>query len=378
MVLDRTRGLLFFPSFARNVEGEVKPVFGALRLSDVAFGEMSLNETILSYGELLVLAHDRESRPHVGRIVYDEDHVDLDRDTLTATRELELGTSDWALDSDADGVDDGVELGLFETSPSDATSRPPVAEMAWRWGPSTRLDLERRTEAVFQPQRRDHGVPADCEFTPDGPNLSCSDLGAEDPVPALVRFDTVDLPTPDFQTRFRRHDGPDPRFVDGFERYDLDAATPNALLPFSEPGVATVNSIVAVSADTLYLTAAVGPSGALRLWRVTADGSVELDPGSGCPLAPADPACGRCAIWGGSVGGRVWWPRARSSTRSSSRILDTRSRAAGAWARTGPASGSSSRAWATAAWRPTRRASATTQCWRGSWTTRRPAPARAA
>lgn len=270
----------------------MKPVLGVLRLPDFAFGEMSLNETILSYGELLVLAHDRESRPHVGRIVYDEDHVDLDRDTLTATRELELGTSDWALDSNADGVDDGVELGLFETSPTDAATRPPVAEMAWRWGPSTRLDLERRTEAVFQPQRRDHGVPADCEFTPDGLNLDCSDLGAEDPVPAQVRFDTVDLPTPDFQTRFRRHDGPDPRFVDGFERYDLDAATPNALFPFSEPGVATVNSIVAVSADTLYLTAAVGPSGALRLWRVTADGSVELDLGSGCPLAPADPVCG--------------------------------------------------------------------------------------
>jgi hypothetical protein len=301
MVLDRARDLLFLPSFARNVEGEIRPVFGVLRLSDFAFGEMAVNadwppvmspnETILSSSELLVLAYDRESRPHVGRIVYDEGQVDLDRDTLTATRELELGTSDWALDSDADGVDDGVELGLFETSPTDAASRPPVAETAWRWGPSTRLDLERRTEAVFQPQRRYPGVPAYCEYTPDGLNLDCSDLGADDPVPAQVRFDTVDLPTPDFQTRFRRRAGPDPRFVDGFERYALDAATPNALFPFSEPGVATVNSIVAVSADTLYLTAAVGPSGALRLWRVTADGSVELDLGSGCPLAPADPAC---------------------------------------------------------------------------------------
>jgi hypothetical protein len=163
--------------------------------------------------------------------------------------------------------------------------------MAWRWGPSTRLDLERRTEAVFQPQRRYPGVPAYCEYTPDGLNLDCSDLGVESPEAAQVRFDTVDLPTPDFQTRFRRHAGPDPRFLDGFERYDLTAATPNALFPFSEPGVATVNSIVAVSADTLYLTAAVGPAGAIRLWRLTADGSVELDLGSGCPLAPADPAC---------------------------------------------------------------------------------------
>jgi hypothetical protein len=301
MVLDRQRGLVFFPNFARNVEGDVRPVFGVLRLSDSAFGEtainadwppvMSLNETIFSSGELLVLAHDPVAGDRVGRIVFDETHVDLDRDTLTATRELELGTSDWSADSDGDGVDDGVELALFETSPTDAASRPPRPERAWRYGPSTRLDLERRTEAVFQPQRRYPGVPAYCEFTPDGLNLDCSDLGRSEPVPAQVRFDTVDLPSPDFRVRFRRRAGPDPRFLDGFERYALEAATPNAFFPFPEAGVATVNSIVAVSADTLYLTAAVGPGGATRLWRLTADGGVELDPGSGCPLAPPDDAC---------------------------------------------------------------------------------------
>jgi len=58
MVLDRQRRLVFFPNFARNVEGDDRPVFGVLRLSDFAFGEtainadwsrvMSLNETILS------------------------------------------------------------------------------------------------------------------------------------------------------------------------------------------------------------------------------------------------------------------------------------------------------------------------------------------
>ncbi|MCK6573757.1 hypothetical protein L6V77_21970 [Myxococcota bacterium] len=80
--------------------------------------------------------------------------MELDRDSLTATRELELGASDWSMDSDADGVDDGLEPALFATSPTDATSRPPRPERAWRDGPSARLDLERRTEAVFRPQRR--------------------------------------------------------------------------------------------------------------------------------------------------------------------------------------------------------------------------------
>lgn len=292
VLYDAARGLVHFPSFSQVRRGEVRATFGVLRLSDMAFGEMplrrdwewSINDGFEGATGPFVVGTDRALAVHVAPLIYDESQVDLDNDTLEAAREAALGTSDWAADSDGDGVDDPIEQWLFETSPQDAGSHPPPSHHAWRWGPSTRVDLERRTLQRRTPTNF-VGTSVACDLSPGGDYDQCVAVG-EDGVEAEVRVaDPSGIFTPDAGTQFIPHAGRDPRFLDGFTRADRQGTT-TGFFPLDVPELSQgkLNGILAVSEDTLYLLASLG--GQLpRLFRVTAAGAEELEPAFGCPLA---------------------------------------------------------------------------------------------
>ncbi|HLL54819.1 MAG TPA: hypothetical protein VK447_14795, partial [Myxococcaceae bacterium] len=66
----------------------------------------------------------------VSPLVVDRSLADFDRDGLRATEEDVLGTSDYAADTDGDGVADGLEARLYRTSPTNAADVPNLSAQA--------------------------------------------------------------------------------------------------------------------------------------------------------------------------------------------------------------------------------------------------------